>query len=362
MIKDKKAKILIVDDVEINRIILKEILEDEYFIIEAEDGVEALSILLGGEDLPVAVLLDIMMPELDGHEVLKIMKANPDTCNIPVIFITAADAKTNESKGLSAGAVEYIEKPFIPEVVKLRVSNQVELQLYRMKLEEMVRQKADEMVSLRDKMLETMSTMIEYRSLESGQHISRTCILSRILIEHMLLKPKFSAVLKKLDYEVIIKAVPLHDIGKIGIPDNILLKPGRLTPEEFEIIKTHSTIGSSIIDSLLVSEDGLYLRHCRDICRYHHERIDGKGYPDGLTGNDIPLSARIVSVVDVYDALTSPRVYKPPFSHDEAIRIIVEGAGTQFDADIVEVFKEIEGKIKEVDEMLLERDLGQKPL
>lgn len=348
MSKEKKGKLLIVDDVDLNRIILEEILTDDYEIEQAADGIEAISKLFNNDYKPSAVLLDIMMPEMDGFEVLQIMKSNPITHDIPVIFITAADANTNESKGLAAGAAEYIEKPFNPEVVKLRVQNQIELKLYREELEEQVREKVTELVSLRETMLETMATIIEYRNLESGQHVKRTSILCKILIHHLLTKPKYYSELVKLDYDIIIKAVPLHDVGKIGIPDSILLKPSQLTPEEFDVIKTHSKIGSEIIDSLLINEDEPYLHHCRDICRYHHERWDGKGYPDGLGGTDIPLSARILAIVDVYDALISPRVYKPAFSHEDAINIIKAGAGTQFDPDLVDALMEIEQDFKNI--------------
>jgi len=354
MKKQKKGSLLVVDDVEINRMILREILEDEYDIFEAEDGTDALNQLFSGAVSPIAVLLDIMMPGMDGHEVLKTMKSDPLTYDIPVIFITAADAKANEVKGLREGAVEYIEKPFDPDVVKLRVSNQVELRLYRTQLENQVQTKVAEMLELRDRILISMASMIEYRNLESGQHVKRTSILTGLLVRHLLTKKAFFQELMDSGYETIIKAVPLHDIGKIGIPDMVLLKPGRLTPEEFEIIKTHSSIGSNIIDGLLLTDDELYLRHCRDICRHHHERWDGTGYPDALAGRDIPLSARIVSVVDVYDALTSPRVYKPPFSHEDAMDILAKSAGTQFDPDIAAALAEISQEFKDADKLLHE--------
>lgn len=357
MAKQKKGCLLVVDDVEINRLILREILEDDFEIEEAESGMEAIEKLFSNDCHPSAVLLDIMMPEMNGHEVLQVMKSNESTFAIPVIFITAADAKTNELKGLSAGAVEYIEKPFDPDIVRVRVNNQVELALYRRQLEEQVQIKVEEMLSLRDKILETMASMIEYRNLESGQHVKRTSILTKILVEHLLTKPKFSQTLLEADYKTIIKAVPMHDIGKIGIPDNILLKPGRVTDEEFEVIKTHTTIGSDIIDGILITDDEIYLRHSRDICRYHHERWDGNGYPDKLSGTEIPLSARIVSVVDVYDALTSPRVYKPAFPHEKAMEIIKEGRGTQFDPDIVDALCEIDNQFKDADELLHQKDV-----
>ena len=338
----KRGSLLIVDDIEINRIILQEILQDEYDITQAEDGIEAISLLFNDVNKPSAVLLDIMMPEMDGYEVLEHIKENPETRDIPVIFITAADANINERKGLEAGAVEYIEKPFNTDVVKLRVNNQVELKRYRDELEQMVDTKVSELIGLRERMLETMATIIEYRNLESGQHVKRVTEFAKILIHHLSDEPKYFGELNEGNYNVIIKAVPLHDIGKISIPDSILLKPGNLDKDEYEVIKTHSAIGSDIIDSMLMMDDQLYLRHCRDICRHHHERWDGNGYPDGLAGREIPLSARIVAIVDVYDALVSPRVYKPPFAHEKAIQIISEGAGTQFDPDLVKALLEVQ--------------------
>jgi putative two-component system response regulator len=222
------------------------------------------------------------------------------------------------------------------------VDNHLELKRYRDNLEETVDQKVRQLVRNKENMLETLAAVIEYRNLESGYHVKRTSILSRVLVDRLLDIPYYSRQLHELNSENLLKAVPIHDIGKIGVPDNILLKPGRLTPEEFEIIKTHTTIGSDIIDTLLTHDEGdEYLRYCRDICRHHHERFDGKGYPDGLTGEAIPLAARILSIVDVYDALVNSRIYKPAFPHEEAVRLITDGAGTQFDPGIIDAFKEV---------------------
>lgn len=340
------AKILVVDDMEVNRLILYEILHRDYEIAQAENGILAIDYLFNVKELPDLVLLDIMMPEMDGFEVIEIMRTNERTARIPVIFITAADPNENETKGLKYGAVDYISKPFNPDVVKVRVDNQVELYAYRTSLEGLVEKKAAELMETRERILETMAAMIEYRNLESGQHVQRTCQFTKVLIENLMLKSKHYDTLVKLDYNTIIKSTALHDIGKIGIPDNILLKPGALTSEEFEIVKTHTTIGSDIIDSLLTKENVLYLRHCRDICRSHHEYWNGKGYPDGLSGTDIPFSARILAIADVYDALVSSRVYKPPFSHNEARDIIAGNRGIQFDPDVVDAFLEVEEKFR----------------
>ena len=330
-----KPKILIVDDVDVNRLILEEILSEKYETEQAEDGVEAISVLLNSINKPHLVLLDVMMPGMDGFEVLEFMKNDQTLCKIPVIFITAVD---NEEKGLVAGAVDYISKPFEPEIVKLRVATHIELNLYRVSLEKMVEEKVDELMRTKERFLDTMANLIEYRSMESGEHVSRTRELTRILAMELLKNEgPYSKELIENNFPMMVKAVPLHDVGKVGIPDNILLKPGKLTPEEFDIMKTHTTIGGSVIDSLKMSEeDDFYLKHCRDICLHHHERWDGTGYPMKLAGLNIPLSARIVAVVDVYDALVTERCYKKAMPHDDAMEIIKKSSGSHMDPVVVE--------------------------
>ena len=331
---DDKSTILIVDDDEINRMILEDMLCGDYNIEQAENGREALDKLSDESCKPSLVLLDIIMPEMDGLEVLQRMRANEITKKIPVILITAE--KEYEAKGLSSGAVDYIFKPFDHNIVKSRIDNQMELVRYRENLEVMVNKKVNELIAAKEKMLTTMASVIEYRSVESGEHVKRTSILTGIIAEVLLKNPLFREELLEKDYNIMIKASPLHDIGKIAVPDDILLKPGKLTPEEFGIMETHTTKGSEIIKKMQFNDEkDLYLMHCYDICRHHHERWDGKGYPDKISGHDIPLSARIVSIVDVYDALVSQRVYKPPFSHEEAMKIIEEDSGKKFDEDIV---------------------------
>jgi putative two-component system response regulator len=340
----KKDIILVVDDMDMNRMILESILCDDYDVWQAENGMAAIDLLYNAVDLPAVVLLDIMMPEMDGFETLDLIKSNTRTSAIPVVFITAADVESTETRGLRAGAVDYVSKPFNPDVVKARVDNHIELKRYRDNLEETVEKKVFQLVKSKENMLETLATVIEYRNLESGHHVKRTSILSRNLVNRLLDIPYYARQLNELHPESMLKAVPIHDIGKIGVPDNVLLKPGRLTTEEFDIIKTHTTIGSDIIDTLLSKDEGdEYLLHCRDICRHHHERFDGKGYPDGLSGEAIPLSARILSIVDVYDALVNSRIYKPALPHDEAVQIIMGGSGAQFDPGILEPFYEING-------------------
>jgi putative two-component system response regulator len=341
--------VLVVDDVEMNVMILEEILHDDYTVITAGNGLEALEVLRRTTVLPKIILLDVFMPEMNGYQMLEAMKADKTLQRIPVIFITTSDS---ESEALSAGAVDFISKPFLPEIVKLRVKNQIELKNYSDNLEVMVQEKTAEVTATLDNMLQTMANIIEYRNLESGNHVKRTQFFSKALIDYLLESSSvYADELLRLEPDIIVKSVALHDVGKIGIPDKILLKPGRFTPEEFEIMKTHTVIGKNIIESILTHTDTIYLKHCRDICYCHHERFDGKGYPQGMKGYDIPLSARIVSLVDVYDALVCPRVYKIAFPYAEAYRVISEGRGTQFDpllTDAVlalkDVFQEISQK------------------
>ena len=335
--------ILIVDDIDINRMILREILQDDYQIIEAANGDEALTILAENTSLPTIVLLDIMMPGIDGFQVLEQMKGNHETKNIPVLFITAADSDETESRGLMAGAADYITKPFNHDVVRARVDNHVNLARYQHGLEQLVERKAAEVTRTYEQTLEVLATIIEYRSLESGAHIRRTTLLTEVVIEKMLTIENFRTALKDENIHSLIKAAALHDIGKISIADSILLKPGKLTPEEFEVIKTHTSTGKDIIDNISATlpDSDMYLRYATDICHFHHERWDGKGYPCGLKGEEIPLAARIVSIVDVYDALVSPRCYKVAFSLEKSLDFIMEGRGTQFDPDIIDLIPEI---------------------
>ena len=351
-----KEKILVVDDELTNRMLLEGMLGDDYDVSQAADGHEAIEMLKNTESnaLPSAILLDIMMPGIDGFEVLHFIKATEKLKSIPVIFITAADDADTEMRGLAEGALDYIHKPFSFDIVRVRVDNAVELYRYQTKLEFMVDQKTRELQEKNEKMLEALATIIEYRSLESGEHIRRTCELTRALSLKMLTKPLFERELIELDYKAITKASALHDIGKIGIPDSILLKPGKLTAEEFEVIKTHSAIGHSIIESMKFETEDLYIKHCKDICRHHHERWDGTGYPDGLSGNDIPLPARIVAIVDVYDALVSSRCYKPEFSLEKTYDILLSSSGTQFQPEIVDCVFEIKNEFYEIEQRMKE--------
>jgi putative two-component system response regulator len=341
--------VLVVDDVDLNVMILEEILKDSYHTITAGNGVQALEVLRKAEVLPKIVLLDVFMPEMNGYQMLEIMKADSTLKRIPVIFITTSDS---ESEALSAGAVDFISKPFLPEIVKLRVRNQIELKNYSDSLEEMVAEKTAEATSTLDNTLQALANIIEYRNLESGSHVKRTQFFCKALIDHLLESDTaYSEELRGLQPDIIFKSMALHDVGKIGIPDKILLKPGKLDSDEFEIMKTHTTVGKNIIEEMMRAvkdKDSIYLKHCRDIAYCHHERYDGKGYPRGLQGNNIPLSARIASLSDVYDALVCARVYKEAFSYSEALKIIREGRGSQFDPFLTDTVFEIQNQFQEI--------------
>jgi putative two-component system response regulator len=347
---EKMATVLVVDDVEMNIMILEEILKKEdYNIITAGNGREALDKLHGLKILPKIILLDVFMPEMNGYQMLEIMKTDSALKRIPVIFITTSDA---EDEALSAGAVDFISKPFLPEIVKLRVKNQIELKNYSDSLEEMVAEKTAEATATLDNTLQALANIIEYRNLESGSHVKRTQFFCKALIDHLVeSKSPYSDMLRRLQPDVIAKAMALHDVGKIGIPDKILLKPGRLEPDEFEIMRTHTTVGKNIVEEMMNAvkdKDSIYLIHCRDIAYCHHERYDGKGYPRGLKESDIPLAARIASISDVYDALVSARVYKSAFSYDEAIQMILDGSGTQFDPILTDAVVHVQDRFKEI--------------
>ncbi|GHU55258.1 two-component system response regulator [Spirochaetia bacterium] len=347
---DRFPTVLVVDDVDMNIMILEEILKDSYRIITAGNGRQALEILRRVEILPKLILLDVLMPEMSGREMFDIMKADEALKRIPVIFITSEIC--SESELLAAGAVDFINKPFYPEVVKLRVKNQIVLKNYSDSLEEIVAEKTAEATSTLDNTLQALANIIEYRNLESGGHIKRTQFFCKALIDDILKSNSvYAAELRVMESDVIVKSMVLHDVGKIGISDSILLKPGLLERDEIEIMKTHTVVGKNIIEEMMravMDDDSIYLKHCRDIAWCHHERFDGRGYPRGLAGYDIPLSARIASLADVYDALVSVRVYKKALPHSEAINIISAGRGTQFDPILTDVALRLQDQFQEI--------------
>jgi putative two-component system response regulator len=253
---------------------------------------------------------------------------------------------------LAAGAVDFINKPFNKEIVSLRVKNQLELKNYSDSLEEMVIEKTNEATATLDNTLQALANIIEYRNLESGSHVKRTQFFCKALVDYLLeSESEYAEELRGMQPEIITKSMALHDVGKIGIPDKILLKPGKLDPDEYDIMKTHTVVGKNIIEEMMNAvkdQDSFYLRHCRSIAYSHHERFDGKGYPQGISGYDIPLAARIAALSDVYDALVCVRVYKAAMSYDDAIKIIIEGRGTQFDPVLTDAVVQIKDRFEAI--------------
>ena len=346
--------VLIVDDQETNTIILEEILKDDYDVMVASNGKQALEMLSNASVLPKIILLDVQMPEMDGRELFEILTHDDNLKRVPVIFITAEN--DSESELLAAGAVDFINKPFTPEIVRLRVRNQIQLKNYSDSLEEMVILKTAEVIRktgeanlILNNALQGLANVIEHRDLESGEHVKRTQLYVEALAEYLIrTKSRYADELLKLQPEIIIKSMALHDVGKIAIPDRILLKPGLLDPDEYEIMKTHTLRGKEIIEELGDINSSLYLKHCEDICISHHERWDGKGYPYGMKEDKIPLVARLASIADVYDALVCIRVYKAAYPYSQSVQIIYEGRGTQFDPVLTDALVAIQGRFKEI--------------
>lgn len=343
----RRNTILVVDDVELNRAILCELFRDKYNILEAADGQEALDLIETHEDEITIVLLDIIMPVLDGIEVLKRLHASGRIEQIPVILITADSNDDTALEGYTIGVSDIISKPINPDIVLRRVENIIELHEHRRDMEEKLQEQYDRLKeqekTIRNAnkfVIETLSTVVEFRNQESGSHIRNIRHVTYSLL--MALSERYEDYRLTMDQiDMISDASALHDIGKIAIPDAVLLKPGKLTNEEFEIMKTHSIRGCEILERLGYDQKEDYYYYCYEICRHHHERWDGRGYPDKLAGDEIPLCAQVVSLADVYDALTSERVYKAAFSHEKAMEMILGGECGQFNPRLMECFASI---------------------
>jgi len=349
--------VLIVDDTAENLTVMNGLLKDLYRTKVANSGERALKI--AAEAPPDLVLLDIMMPGMDGYEVCRRLKADASTRSVPVIFLTAKDQVEDEQKGFEAGAVDYITKPISPPIVLARVLTHLTLKaaadFLRDKIayqESEVAKRTREVQVVQDVTIMAMASLAETRDNETGNHIRRTQNYVRALARRLQRQPKFADHLDDARIEMLYKSAPLHDIGKVGIPDAILLKPGKLTPEEFEIMKTHTTLGRDAIIAAekLIDAPSTFLKLAREIAHYHQEKWDGSGYPDKLAGEAIPLSARLMALADVYDALISRRVYKPPFSREKSVGIIRDGRGKHFDPDMVDAFLDIEGEFHAIAE------------
>lgn len=344
----EQATILIVDDNADNLTVLGEMLQPDYRVRVASSGQRTLQIA-ETTPIPDLILLDIMMPGLDGYGVLEALKRNPATGDIPVIFVTARDGLDDEEAGFWLGAVDYITKPLKPSLVKARVNAQMELKMTRDALkrqnayleEEVARRLHDNQI-IQEVSIRALARLAEIRDPETGNHILRTQSYIRVLAKKLQSHPRFLNCLTDHYIDLLVKSAPLHDIGKVGIPDHILLKPGKLTATEWEIMKTHTVLGSEAIERAEADAERPveFLRIAKEIAHWHHEKWDGQGYPDGKKADEIPVSARLMALADVFDALTSTRVYKPAMPFEEARAIISSERGRHFDPDVVDAFLE----------------------
>ena len=361
---DLRATVLVVDDTPDNLKLMSDLLKASYKVKVTNSGEKAL-LIAESSSPPDLILLDIMMPGIDGFEVCRRLKAQAHTRDIPVIFLTAKSEIEDEQRGLDLGAVDFIAKPFSPPIVLARVRAQLTLKasadFLRDKnayLEAEVQRRTREVQAIQDVTIMAMASLAETRDNDTGKHIRRTQHYVELLARHLQKHPRFAAALDEHTIRMLYKSAPLHDIGKVGIPDRILLKPGRFVPEEWEIMKTHTTLGR---DAIVHAEAELgmdvpFLAHAKDIAYSHQEMWDGSGYPEGLVGDAIPLSARLMAVADVYDALISRRVYKEAMSHEAAVEIIRKGRGQHFDPDIADAFLELQTEFRQIAQRFADND------
>lgn len=346
-----KPTLLVVDDTRGNLSLMNALLKDQYTVLLASHGEEALQLAASETTPPDLILLDIMMPGMDGYEVCRRLKAHAATRDIPVMFLTAKSDMRDEQEGFELGAVDYITKPISPNIVLARVKAQLIVKasadFLRDKnehLEHLVARRTRDILAIQDVAIMAMATLAETRDYDTSKHILRTQHYVKALAERLKGHPRFADTLNEQTINVIFKSTPLHDIGKVGIPERILLKPGELTPEERDIMKTHTTLGRDAIEQ---AEQSLGLKVeffsiAKQIALSHQEKWDGSGYPQGLSGDSIPVAARLMAVADVYDALISPRIYADGMPHEEAVRKVIEAKGTHLDPDMVDAFVEIE--------------------
>ncbi len=335
-----ECRILIVDDVKANVDLLVELLRDDYKLSVAMNGETALAI--ARKTRPDLILLDVSMPGLDGYEVCRRLAADGETCGIPIILQTSLSDAEDEARGLALGAVDYVTKPFNPALLKARVRNHLELKRHRDSLEALVQERTRELQRTQMVMIESLGTLAEYRDPETGGHIKRTQAYVKALALHLRRNPKFAPQLTDEYIELLRVSAPLHDVGKLGVPDSVLLKAGRLEDAEFETMKRHTVFGH---EALRITEEklgeGTFLRVAREIAYCHQEKWDGSGYPRGLKGEEIPLSGRLMALADVYDALISKRAYKQPWPHEKAVEEIRRCSGEHFDPEVVDAFLDI---------------------
>jgi putative two-component system response regulator len=353
----EKPLILCVDDEPLNLKLLVDLLSARFNTRIATNGEKALQVV--EQQQPDLILLDVMMPVMDGFETCKNIRKTLDKQDLPILFITAKNQPQDEEYALQIGGNDFISKPINPGVLQARIDTQLKLKYAQKKiqqraesLEQEVSQRLSEINKLQDSTVFVMTSLAEFRDECTGNHIRRTQYYVQALAKALAKNPEFTSRLDDQNIEVITKSAPLHDIGKIAIPDDILLKPGKLTTEEFSIMQTHAEKGYKILQEAACSmgEKGLFLETAQEIAYYHHEKWNGSGYPNGIAGEEIPLSARIMAVADVYDALTSERPYKKAFSQEKALEIMFEGAGTHFQEVILQTFAEIKDQLKMIAE------------
>ncbi len=360
----ERPNILVVDDTPDNLVVMSALLKSSYRVTVANQGERALRFARALPH-PDLILLDIMMPGMSGYDVIRELKADANTRHIPVIFLTAMSEIEDEQKGLDLGAADYITKPISPPIVLARIRTQLEnkaaadfLRDQNEYLETEVARRTRELAAIQDVTILVMASLAETRDSDTGNHIRRTQHYLRVMAKALQQHPRFADFLTDQTIELLYKSAPLHDIGKVGIPDRILLKPGRFTPQEFEIMKTHTTLGRAAI---VAAEKQLgmevdFLHHAKDIAYYHQEKWDGSGYPEGLAGDAIPVSARLMAVADVYDALISRRVYKEGMPHEQARDIICDGRGKHFDPDMVDTFVMLQDEFRAIAARYMDSD------
>jgi putative two-component system response regulator len=360
----ERASILVVDDTPDNLVLMRGVLKNLYKVRVATGGEKALEIARS-DTPPDLILLDVMMPGIDGYEVCRQLKADLRTAPIPVIFLTAKSEQDDEERGLELGAADYITKPISPAIVLARVKNYLALkhmadflrdQNHFLELE--VAKRTREVVAMQDVTLLAMVSLAETRDSETGNHIRRTQSYVKALAIQLRSHPRFAEFLTDANINKLFKSAPLHDIGKIGIPDRILQKPGKFEPHEFEIMKTHTTLGH---DAIIHAETALgtdvsFLAIAKSIAYSHQEKWDGSGYPQGLVGDAIPIAARLMAVADVYDALVSRRVYKEGMSHEKALGIMSAGRNTHFDGDVLDAFLAVQEEFLAIAGRFLDTD------
>lgn len=354
-----KTLIIMVDDNLANLRIGKNVLAEKFTVATAPSAHKLFSLL--ENNTPALILLDVDMPEIDGYEAIRILKSKPETKDIPVIFLTARAESDAELTGLSLGAIDYITKPIQPPLLLKRIEvhllvgeqrktleqQALDLKYFNDNLQKMVDAKTKSILELQNALLRTMAELVEYRDDITGRHIEQTQRGVKILLTELIKSGTYKEETEGWDIELLVQCCQLHDVGKIFISDNILRKPGKLSVDEFEDMKVHTHIGKQIVEKVeILTKESEFLKFAKIFAANHHECWDGSGYPNGLKGTDIPLLGRIMAIADVYDALVSVRPYKKAYSHEEAVKIIVEGSGTQFDPTLVEIFKRTEGQFK----------------